>query len=122
MKKTIYITTLIILLIGLTIGFYLFNKSMEIATYQSPDGNYELILVNGQSIFTMTMPGDGGRGSMPIDVILKDAKGNIIAKSRGGDVCSIFYDSINVIWDLENQQVWYGKARSINLKTGKVNC
>lgn len=122
MKKIIYIIVCTILLIGVVTGVNLFNKSMEIASYQSPDGNYELILKNGRGIFSSTMPGDGGRGSMPLDVILKDANGNIIGKSSSSGDCAILYDSIEVTWDLENEQVWYGRAKTINVKTGKVEC
>lgn len=120
MKKAIYISVIIVILIGVTTGMKLFNKSMQIATYQSPDGNYELIIKNDRSIFFSTMPGDGG--NPVVEVILKDANGNIIGTSNSNNTCAIFKDSIYVSWDLENEQVWYGKAKTINIKTGKVKC
>ncbi len=30
--------------------------------------------------------------------------------------------SIEIEWDLENNQVWYGRGKTINLKTGEVGC
>lgn len=122
MKKTIYIIVILVILVGVAEGVHWFNKSKEIATYKSPDGNYVLIIQNGRGVFSSTMPGDGGRGSMPVNVILKDANGNIIGKSKSNSDCLIFYDSIYVTWDLENEQVWFGKAKTINLKTGKAEC
>jgi len=120
MKKDIYITAFIVLLIGVTIGVHLFNKSMEIASYQSPDGNYELTIKLGLGIFMPTMPGDGGNPE--VVVILKDANGKTIGRSNSNSDCAVFKDSIHVEWDLENEQVWYGKAKTIHLKTGKVEC
>ncbi|MEW7280362.1 hypothetical protein ABW636_17360 [Aquimarina sp. 2201CG1-2-11] len=35
---------------------------------------------------------------------------------------AIYNDSIEVIWDLKNTQVWYGRGKTINTKTGKVDC
>lgn len=119
-KKTIYIIVFTVLLIGVTTGVHLFNKSMEIRTYQSPDGNYELTIKLGFSIFFPTMPGDGGNPE--VVVILKDANGAIIGTSNSNSDCAIFKDSISVEWDLGNEQVWYGRAKTINLKTGKVEC
>ncbi|MDB2463171.1 hypothetical protein N9W61_03625, partial [Algibacter sp.] len=105
-------------LIGATTSWHLFKKSLEIKTYTSPDGNYTLTLRLGLSIFLPTMPGDGGNPE--VIVILKDAHGNLIGTSNSE--CAIFKDSITVEWDMENEQVWYGKAKTINLKTGKVEC
>lgn len=119
-KKIIYIIVCTVLLIGVTTGVHLFNKSMEIATYQSPDGNYELTIKLGFSILFPTMPGDGGNPE--VVVILKDANGNVIGTSNSNSDCAIFKDSISVEWDLGNEQVWYGRAKIINLKTGKVEC
>ncbi|WP_299260238.1 hypothetical protein [uncultured Aquimarina sp.] len=121
MKKLVYIL-LIILLIGIIAGVKLNNKITHIATYQSPDGNYELIIKNDRSIFFSTTPGDGGMGSMPVEVILKNADGKTIGKSSDNSDCSIFNDSVEIVWDLENDQVWYGKSKTIHLKTGKVEC
>ena len=120
MKKRIYITLFTALLIGVAIGVNLFNKNMELASYQSPDGQYELIIKNDRSIFFTTMPGDGG--NPVVEVILKDANGIVIGTSNSNSDCAIFKDSITVEWDFENEQVWYGKAKTIHLKTGKVEC
>jgi len=119
MKKTIYIVFTLIFLIGF---INLYNARKELATYQSPDGNYVLTIKSKRNLISSTMPGDGGIGSMPVEVILKDTDGTIIGKSSDNMDCSIFRDSIEVSWDLENEQVWYGKAKTIHLKTGKVEC
>jgi hypothetical protein len=66
------------------------------------------------------MPGDGG--NPVVEVILTDTYGNIIGTSNSNSDCAIFKDSISVEWDLKNEQVWYGKAKTINIKTGKVEC
>lgn len=120
MKKAIFVTAFIMILVGVITGTHLFNKSMEIANYQSPDGRYELIIKNDRSIFFTTMPGDGD--NPVVEVILKDADGSVIGTSNSNSDCAIFKDSITVEWDLENEQVWYGKAKTIHLKTGKVEC
>ena len=118
--KTIYLLAFIVILIGVTTTANLFKKGTELATYKSPDGNYELIIKNDRSIFFTTMPGDGGNPA--VEVILKDANGYIIGTSNSNSNCAIFKDSIIVSWDLKNEQVWYGKAKTIHLKTGKVEC
>lgn len=118
MKKAIYILLFIITLTGIAVGYF-YNKSMHIATYQSPDNNYELIIKSNRSIFAVTMPGDGG-SSMPVKVILKNANGKVIGTSNNN--CETLLFSINIHWDLENNEVFYATARSINLKTGKVEC
>ncbi len=93
---------------------------MQIATYKSPDGHYELIIKYDRSIFFSTMPGDGGNPE--VEVILKNANGTIIGTSHSNNNCGIFNDSIEVVWDIENQQVWYGRSKTIHLKTGIVEC
>jgi len=122
MKKTISISLFVILLIGIIVGRYFYIKLMHLATYQSPDGNYELIIKRDRSIFTPTMPGGGGTGDLPVEVILKNANGKTIGTSNSNKRCGIFMDLIEVRWDFENNEVYYGKARAIHLKTGKVDC
>jgi len=117
--KIIYILATILVLIALT-GRYFYNDAMILATYQSPDGKYELVIKNNRSIFFSTMPGDGGRGSLSVKVILIDADGKVIGTSN--DRCSLFFDSIYVDWDYENNWVWYGKGKAIDLKTGEADC
>ncbi|MCL5245150.1 hypothetical protein M4I21_04975 [Cellulophaga sp. 20_2_10] len=120
MKKTIYI----LLIIGTCIGLsqYFYNSEKQLATYQSPDGKYELIIKNGRGFFETTMPGDGGVGSLPVEVILKNSNGKVIGKSSDNSDCGLFYDSIEVLWYIEEGYVSYGRSRTINLKTGQVEC
>lgn len=121
MRKATYITISTIILVVL-IGRYFYNKTMILETYQSPDGHYEIIIKNDRDLFTSTMPGDGGIGSLSVEVILKNTNGKIIGTSNSNAKCSIFYDSLEIVWDIENNQVWYGKAKIMNLITGEVEC
>ena len=120
MKKTIYI----LLIIGtcIALSLYFCNSQKELATYRSPDGKYELIIKNRRSFFETTMPGAGGAGSLPVEVILKNSNGKVIGKSSVNSDCGLFYDSVVVLWDIEEGYVSYGRAKTINLKTGEVEC
>ena len=89
MKKAIYIL-LTVLLIILFAGRYFYNQTMILETHKSPDGNYELVIKSNRSPFFSTMPGDGGLGSLTIEVILKDNSGNIIGTSNSISEGEIF--------------------------------
>ena len=119
MIKAVYII-LTILLVLVLIGRFFYNKAMILETHKSPDGNYELVIKSNRIPFSSTMPGDGGLGSTPIEVVLKDKNGKIIGTSNSIRQGEVFYDSLNIEWDFENNEVWYAKARTINLTTGKV--
>lgn len=123
MKKrmiTIFFLLAIILLTGISLYVYFIdNKKIK---YISPDGSYMLIVKKEMRMFTPKMPGDGGSGNRPVRVILKDRKGKVIGKSDSNPDCGIFESSLEIEWDLENDLVWYGKGKSIHVKTGKVGC
>lgn len=116
----IYILLIIVTLTAL--GLYFYNSQKKITTYRSPDDKYELIIKSNRGFFETTMPGDGGIGSLPVEVILKGSNGKIIGKSSDNPDCGLFYDSIEVIWNIENEFVSYGRSKTINLRTGKVSC
>ena len=120
MKLKYIFITLVVLLMAVLAGIYGYKSGKVLETHQSPDGNYELIVKSAGGLFSSTMPGDGGK-SRPVEVVLKDAEGNIIGKSSGAD-CDTLWFSIDVSWDLENNQVQYAKAKTIHLKTGEVGC
>ncbi|MBW1294165.1 hypothetical protein [Aquimarina litoralis] len=123
MKKNKRILFFLILIV-LIISWLLYNEfraSKEFRTYYSPDGKYQLTIEQEGNFFSPTMPGDGGTSSEVI-AVLKDAKGNIIGKSSDNKNCSVLLFSIDVTWDLENMEVSYAKAKTINLKTGEVEC
>lgn len=101
---------------------WIYDASMSIAKYQSPDGNYALIIKSKRSMFSSTMPGDGGLGSTSIEVILTNAKGKVIGKSSSDTNCETLYLSIDVNWNIENDEVWFTKNKFIHLKTGKPSC
>jgi hypothetical protein len=121
MKKAMY-TILIAIVVFVGIGYYVFQNAMILATYTSPNGNYKAIIKRDTGFFSSTMPGDGGSDSLPVIVILKDKSGKTIGSSNDNPRCSIFYGSIEIKWDLENGWLWYGKARTIDINTGKVEC
>jgi len=109
------------LLVGLIGGVRLFNESLNIASYQSPDKNYELIIkLIPKNPFLVTMPGNGGSSSTSVKAILKDANGKVIGRSYKN--CSITKSILYVEWDLENNLVYYSKFHTINLITGEVEC
>lgn len=120
-RKYILIASIIILIGTIAVG-YLSITNKPLAIYQSPDGNYQITIKNDRSIFSITMPGDGGMGSVPVKVILKDVKGRTIGSSNSNDKCGVFIYSIEIEWDLENNEVRYARGKTINLKTGKVGC
>jgi len=111
-----------IILFGIISTVCLYKASLKIATYQSPNKNYELIvqrrLIN---TFLMTMPGNGGSSS-PVEVVLINAKGKVIGRSTSNSRCGVLKYDIEIKWDVKNHEVSYSKARTINLKTGKVEC
>lgn len=116
MKKVIL--GIAILGVFLFLGYQYFGKSSK-KIYKSPDGKYTLEVSSGKS---GNMPGDGGGSTAVAEIVLKSADGNIIGESKNNPDCAIFLDSVEVIWDIENDLVFYGKAKSIHLKTGKVEC
>ncbi|WP_147239346.1 hypothetical protein [Tenacibaculum sp. E3R01] len=90
-------------------------------SYKSPDGKFELIIKRSDLDFlTSTMPGDSS--SFYVEIVLKDPHGRGIGSTRNNNNCAIFKDSIEVHWDMENNEVRYGRGKTINLKTGKVSC
>ncbi len=104
------------------IGFYfLFIKQTGIQ-YHSPQGQFVIIIKKKQNLFSIVMPGTGGKGSTPVTVILKDKSGKTIGKSSDNPECSIFDGSIEIEWDMKNNKVWYGRGKMIDLKTGRVGC
>lgn len=103
-------------------GYYIYQKALILESHTSPDGSYEVIIKRDRGFFTPTMPGDGGPDSLPVVVILKNSSGKIIGKSSDNPQCGIFYGSVEISWDMENEWMWYGKTRTIHLKTGKVEC
>jgi len=119
MKKSIYIILAVILLTGL--GFYFYDIQQVLENHSSPDGNYVLVIKRENSIFSTTSIGDGGK-STPVEVILKNKYGKVIGTSSSNKNCGVLWFSIKIDWDLENDEVWYGKSKTIHLKTGKVTC
>lgn len=104
------------------ICYYGYQNALILDTHKSPDGKYKAIIKRDRGFFTPTMPGDGGFDSLPVVVILKDSSGKTIGTSDHNPKCGIFYGSIEIEWDLEKEWLWYGKAKTIHLKIGKVEC
>ena len=120
-KKNLPFLVIFLLLTASWLIYNQYRALKEVRTYYSPDGKYQLVITKEPNIFSSTMPGDGGTSS-EVTVVLKDAKGTIIGKSSDNENCSVLLFSIDVSWDLENIEVSYAKARTINLKTGEVQC
>ena len=116
-KKAIFI--ILTLAIGL---LYLYDSYMYLETHRSPDGNYKIVIKRAESIFTSKMPGNGGSGGVSVEVILKTSGGKIISRSSYNNQCRVFDSSIEIRWDLENNKVWYGRGKVIDLQSGKVQC
>ena len=63
------------------------------------------------------MPGDGGLYNRTAVIVLKNKWGWTIGKSTGD--CKVLYGDVEIEWDYAGNQVWFAKARTINLSTGK---
>lgn len=119
--KLIYKVLFIVALSAVVLGIRFYNSMTFLKSYKSPGGKFELIIKrNDFRFFTLTMPGDGS--SFYIEIVLKDAEGRVIGSTSNHNNCAIFKDSIEVYWDMKNNEVWYGRGKTINLKTGKVSC
>lgn len=57
------------------------------------------------------MPGDGKIESMFVKVILKDSDGKVIETRNSNINCIIFYDSIEVTWNLKMNKFGMEKLR-----------
>jgi len=119
--KTISITIISMLLIEFILAVSYILLPHEVERYQSPDGQYTLIIKSKFRLFAM--PGGGGSSSAPALIILEDKEGNQISSSDDADEgCGVDVGSIWVEWDLEDDMIYYAKARRINVKTGKIEC
>lgn len=111
-----------LIVILLCVGFYFLVIFQQGTRYYSPEEQFVIIVKKKQNFFDTIMPGTGGTGSTPVIVTLKNKSGTTIGKSSDNPECSIFDGSIEIEWDIENNKVWYGRGKSINLKTGRVGC
>ncbi|RBW62935.1 hypothetical protein DS884_01065 [Tenacibaculum sp. E3R01] len=119
--KFIYNVLFIVILSIVVLGICFYNSMIFLKSYKSPDGKFELIIKRSDLDFlTSTMPGDSS--SFYVEIVLKDPHGRGIGSTRNNNNCAIFKDSIEVHWDMENNEVRYGRGKTINLKTGKVSC
>lgn len=84
----------------------------------SPDKQYRVDVYTERNF--ISMPGQGGLYSRIAVVVLKNKWGQTIGKSSGE--CNVLYDSIEIEWDYHSNQVWFAKAHTIHLITGKCDC
>lgn len=82
----------------------------------SPDKKYQIDVYSDSVSAPSAMPGQGGAGSRPATIILRNGWGWKIGSSDG---CEILLDSVAIKWDYENDSVIIAKARSIDLNTGQ---
>ena len=119
--KTVVLTTICFLIFELIVAVIYIVTPTEVERYQSPDGQYTLIIKSKFRFFAM--PGGGGSSSAPALIILEDKGGNQISTSDDADEgCGVNVGSIWIEWDLEHDMVYYAKARGINVKTGEIGC
>lgn len=97
--------------------YFLFIADSFMYAEVSPDGNYKIEIYTERSFFAM--PGGGGLSSRPTKVVLKNKWGWTIGQSN--DDCMVFYDDINIDWDIDNQQVFFAIGASLDLNTGECS-
>ena len=112
-----YPKTLFLLFIGATL-YYAFLTATHMHSETSPCGNYSISVYIKPTFFAM--PGGGGSGSQLTQVVLKNSWGWTIGVST--EECAIFYNEIEISWDYDNNEVYFGKARAIDLNTGQCDC
>jgi hypothetical protein len=116
MRKNLIIFSILIL-VGIIL-YRIFLAPEFMFTEYSPDNQYRIDVYTQKRFFSM--PGGGGIGSRIAIVELKNKWGFTIGKSSDG--CSVLYDDIEIEWDYSSNEVWYARAKTINLKTGKSGC
>lgn len=84
----------------------------------SPCKQYNLQVYTTMPFFAM--PGGGGFSGRSARVILRNKWGKKIGQSN--QECSLPYYSVDIEWDEAHQLVWYGRTKSIDLKTGECRC
>jgi hypothetical protein len=115
MKKKVIIF-IIFVLVGIIL-YRIFLAPEFMFTEYSPDNQYRIDVYTQKRFFTM--PGDGGINSRMAIVKLKNKWGLTIGEST--DECSVLYGDIEIEWDYSSKEVWFAKARTINLKTGECS-
>jgi hypothetical protein len=117
-KKLIFTAFILILISSLSYVWYT-RGFFPVQVYESPNKLYKLEIYAKKRLFTL--PGDGGSSSSSALVILKNESGTEIGNNKGSQYYQLPISSIEVRWDLENDLVWYGKSKTINVKTGKAD-
>ncbi|WP_108869362.1 hypothetical protein [Aquimarina aquimarini] len=84
-------------------------------TEWSPDKKYQLELYQEQMPFAM--PGQGSDHMATI--ILKNKRGEVLNYISSNSKENTMYRNIEIRWDLDNNTVWYGKARAFDLEKKK---
>ncbi len=115
MKRRIIVISIILALAGRAI----FADEFMFSEY-SPDKQYRVEVYIKRNFFSISMPGQGGLSNRGVVVVLKNKWGLIIGKSSGE--CNVLYDSVEIEWDYDSNLVWFAKAHTIDLITGKCDC
>ncbi len=97
-------------------SIYFYDSAKIIATYKSPDNNYEIVLKLDKLEFdcAIAMPGHGGIGDEEVWVILKHKGREIDRSSR-----CLWGVDIEVEWLLDRNKVKYTDSRYFNLPKTK---
>ena len=112
--NSVFLTVFIVLALFVYVQLFI---GQHMYTEYSPDRKYRIEVYIQPTLFAM--PGGGGMGSKTATIILKNSWGWPIGKSNGE--CEIMYYDVEITWDYPNNQVWFGKARSLDLTTGRCN-
>ena len=111
MKRTLIYIVLFISVIAIGV-YYVFFAPKYIRTSHSPDGEYTLRIYERPK--WISMPGDGGTKCAKLKLykgwwpVMNDCPR-----------CPAFTNDMDVRWDMEAGQVWFAKARTIDLETGE---
>lgn len=104
--------TVVVLSIIMSLTYYTLFAPQYLRTYHSPDGQYRLDVYARQKWFSM--PGDGSTKCAK----LKLYKG-FWQVWNDCPRCPAFTNDMYIEWDMENKRVWFARARTIDLETGR---
>ena len=93
------------------LAYYTIFAPRYLRTYHSPDGQYRLELYERPKWFSM--PGDGGTKCAQVKLY----KG-IWRIWDNCERCPTFTHSVDVMWEMDKNRVWFAKPYIIDLETG----
>ncbi len=119
--KTILIAIVLLILIALVVYVISRPKFVLQTTHTSPDNKY-ILEVYTEKGFKPTMSMASESGFAKAYVILKDNKGNILAKPNWIKPCRFIIGDLAIEWQIEQDKVYFTKFNYINLKNNSLDC